>query len=960
MLIRMQRLARDSAFVGRDADLARLKTVVQGVVLGRGRVVRVEGEPGIGKTSLVSAALEDSEAAGCTTVYAEASERSQRLPLHLLFECFDISFESTDERHAEIAALLRHDVNSAAIDFGDLTSRASEHLLALIDELCAAAPVILVVDDIQWADEASLRVLQHLAQTVKQRRLLLVTICRSVQEPTGSSDLRHPELSREATVISLTSLTEPETSELVRGMVSAQAGPRLLQMVGSITGNPLYMREIVQALMLEGQIERRSGRAELVGPVPNRIPASVEIAISRRLAFLAPEVRALLETAALLGLEFNIEHLAAVQRQPPPAMLPNLRQAISASVITQNEVCLKFSHQMVHQVVHDGIPEVCRVLLHREAARALADAGAPPERVAEQLLASGSNLDRWTVEWAVSNGAALSLRAPQMGAQLLEGAVDQLTEAVAVGDEHLEPLLTQLAKVLFLLGRNAEAEQRARQVLARTRDRERAGEMYWTLARVLLSAGESQRTLEVTRESLQTPLPHLWRGRLQALYAMSARADSGDLDHAVILAGQALETTEREGDRFGVGYALCVKWLVASVCRDHITALECVDRALSLLRDDPGCHDLRAWARDNRLFTLQNLDRLTDADDNLQQALAEAERRGDGARHALHIGAAVHYFWRGRWDDAVAALDSMAADGPRFTHFGLREHGPVLLYHGVGAYIAGHRGLQAAADHHVAIGSALTVDTVGQWENSDFLVAARSLIAERDGDTQRAAATLAEVLECRPGQMMLVHQWMPDLVRLALAVHDKGLALQAMELCDFEAAREVRPARAAAAAEHCRGLLTGDPDRVLAIARHYRDKGRCFELARGLEDAAVLQAQKGFTEDARRPLAEATRLYAELGADWDTRRADARARVFGIRRGVRGPRKRPSFGWEALSPAELGVARMVAQGQSNPDIARRLLLSRRTVEAHVSRILRKLSVHSRAEIEDLVLVHTQR
>ncbi len=104
-------------------------------------------------------------------------------------------------------------------------------------------------------------------------------------------------------------------------------------------------------------------------------------------------------------------------------------------------------------------------------------------------------------------------------------------------------------------------------------------------------------------------------------------------------------------------------------------------------------------------------------------------------------------------------------------------------------------------------------------------------------------------------------------------------------------------------------------------------------------------------------MAEALAVYAELGAVWDARRAAARLRPHGIRPGVRKARRRPQTGWEALTETEIRVADLVRSGQSNPDIAARLLLSRRTVETHVSHILAKMQAGSRGEIARAVGRH---
>ncbi|MBT2544699.1 helix-turn-helix transcriptional regulator [Streptomyces sp. ISL-44] len=121
-------------------------------------------------------------------------------------------------------------------------------------------------------------------------------------------------------------------------------------------------------------------------------------------------------------------------------------------------------------------------------------------------------------------------------------------------------------------------------------------------------------------------------------------------------------------------------------------------------------------------------------------------------------------------------------------------------------------------------------------------------------------------------------------------------------------------------------------------------------LGHTLEDLAVARAWHGDLAGSRSALTRAVAGYEDLGARWDVARADARLRSLGVRRGSRSARRRPANGWEALTPAELKVALLVAQGRSNPEIASALFLSRRTVQTHVSHILAKLQVRSRAAV----------
>jgi DNA-binding CsgD family transcriptional regulator len=204
--------------------------------------------------------------------------------------------------------------------------------------------------------------------------------------------------------------------------------------------------------------------------------------------------------------------------------------------------------------------------------------------------------------------------------------------------------------------------------------------------------------------------------------------------------------------------------------------------------------------------------------------------------------------------------------------------------------------------------------------------------------------------------MTLVHQWLPDLVRLALTAGDRPLAQTAARACQAEAGAETRPARAAAASLRCRGLLDADPRPLREAVAHYRTVGPAAELPAALEDLAAVLAERGEGEEAGAALNEAISLYEGMQARWDIRRAESRLRVHGIRRGTRSRRgARATFGWEALTPTEVKIAALVAQGDSTSDIARSMFLSRRTVQTYISRILTKLDAKSRVEIVAIAL-----
>jgi hypothetical protein len=166
--------------------------------------------------------------------------------------------------------------------------------------------------------------------------------------------------------------------------------------------------------------------------------------------------------------------------------------------------------------------------------------------------------------------------------------------------------------------------------------------------------------------------------------------------------------------------------------------------------------------------------------------------------------------------------------------------------------------------------------TTADRENCDFLLMAEAQAAERDGRIDAALIALEPVLDPRYAPMMLRHQWLPDVVRLAMQAGDTAIVARALEICEGEASREIIPARAASALLRCRGLATGDPALVQQAVAHYRKVGRPVELAQALEDLAVLLTQNNQRPEGEAALAEAVRRYEVVGAAWPARRATAR------------------------------------------------------------------------------------
>ncbi|MEE6258077.1 ATP-binding protein [Plantactinospora sonchi] len=933
--------------VGREDEIALLRDATIRLRAGAGRVVWVEGEPGIGKSTLVTAGADIGRALGCQVSHGTADQLAHPLPLGVLFDCLAIRRHSADPRRAEITTFVNARRPALDLDDDATYGAATEMAVALVDELCTTSPTMLVIDDVQWADEATLDACRRLASAAVHLPLLLVMSCRPGTRRPAVARLRTTARGRDATRITLGPLDQAAVRKLLTELVGAPPGECLRELADQTMGNPLYLRELVEALLREDLVEVGE-EAEVRQPGSGSVPRSLTAALDSRLSFVPTGTINVLRAAALLGGEFAVTELAVLLGRPAIDFSADLQEAVAAGILVDTGQRMRFRHPLIRQALHDGMPTALRTALHLDVARALEAASVEPQRVAQHLLAAGVVGDRWARRWLTEVAPVLAVRAPGLAAELLRRELDHDLP----DDRDRAALGLTLARVLPATGEPGDAVVRARQALAVCVDPADRGHLHWVLARALFSNGQNNAAADTLHRALGAPdLPDAWRARLLASLAMYQRAGDGDLDAADATARRALEISEAAGDVLAGAYALTDLWLHHSVRRQHRRALDCADRALETLGTAPDHLDLRAYALHGRIFSLQNLSRWADAESALHEVREFLRRAGRADDTTSGVTAAVLMFWLGRWDDALAELNAVDQNTSASTYRGLREDGPGWLWHGVAALINARRDERVRAGAHLRAGADRPVVTVADRENTDFLQVARALAAEQDGDRRRALDHLGGFLERRPGEMTLTHQWLPGLVRLALALDDRAAGRAAVHACLAEATAEQEPARAGAAADWCRGLYDGDPTPLRAAVAHYRDTGVPVELAGALEDLAVVLAEHDDPAGARATGTEAIELYRSFGAAWDVRRAGARLRQLGIRHGVRGARaKRTAHGWDALTPTEHRIALLVAAGRSTPDIAQSMFLTRRTAQTHISRILAKLGLRSRVEI----------
>jgi DNA-binding CsgD family transcriptional regulator len=930
----MTETVHSASQLGRRSQVQQVRGYVADLAGGRGRALLVEGEPGIGKSELMRGAGLEALAVGCQVFWCTCEELSEAFPLLPLVDAFAPrgTLERYAHAHAQIADLLR----AAAVPGNQVDSvgAAAACVLDLVSDVCDVAPVLLVVDDLQWADPATVMTLGQLFRLARRLPLLVAGLARPAPRRDDLAALRRGVEPADHLVLS--GLSEDEVNDLVAKAVGGTPGVRLRAMAAEAAGNPLYIRELVDAVARTGTITVDGGQVEIVG---GRTPESLPAAIADRLEFLPIPVREVLQAAALLGVAFPVSGLAAVTGQRISDLMPALNEAIAMGVLHEHGPELAFRHPLIRAALYEEMAAPVRAAWHLDAAKALARNGVPAERVARQLLAAveggATNVDDWLVGWLAGAANRLAGQAPNATVRLLQWALGGTPSGVAPHDV----LTCRLADALFRTGDTVAAARSATGALAYVKRPDLIVDLHATFVLCLAIDGKREEALQALDSALTLPgLSDIYKARLLVLAARIQRS-LGRVTRAEEVAEEALAVATAARDRWATGWALGVLTLVHGMRGEEEAALPLFERALAVAEGDPSLADLRLMLLLNKAAALGDLDRYDEAIAAAEQAYDRADTTGNMVRMAQAKSVLGELLFDvGRWDEAIKLVDlGSAGTGDPFVE---------CCDHGVGAKIRLHRGDPAAAQDLVdaqVYAARLGDRLVGS------LTLARSLDREQADAPGDALTILADALAKCDEEIEQSSDLLADAVRLAVMTGDLDRAHALVRRAEENAGSSPIHHRRAVVL-HCRGIVERDVDTLLEAAALYERASRPLPRAQALEAAGVVCADAGDIAAARTHFTDAYTMYSDLAADWDLARLQARFRAYGIRRGPRFQHRRSQQGWSALTPTEIKVVALVAQGMSNPQIAEKLFLSKRTVQTHVSHILTKLELHSRTDI----------
>jgi DNA-binding CsgD family transcriptional regulator len=920
---------------GRDAELTVLGQQLDQLLSGVGTVVLVEGGAGIGKSRLLAEvaamAARLSIRVGCGT----ADPADTVVQLSVLMEAL---FEGP-------SPILERPALGDAHASPEQRYWLLQDLEALLEGAALEGPLLVCLDDLQWADSGTAAALRALPSRLATVPIGWVIALRPGQ---GSPQVRSTVEFLErggAAKIPLGPLDHAGVAQMAADVLGAVPDSELLKMAERPAGSPFLLVELLSGLREEGLVRVESGRAELV---ERRLPHRVSQSMRLRLERMSDLSRRVATVAAALGRRFSLDDVAAMLNLTASELLTPVDELVHADLLIESDGRLMFGHDLTLEAVRASVPVSVLRSLDRQAASVLLAGGALPVEVATQLAESAEPGDEVAIATLLKAAEALGATDPGAAADLGQRALDLAPRRHSLRG----PLVAQTAVWLHAAGRGEDAKAFADTALHQVLPAEQEAEVRLSIAGMF--ALSSDLRAEECRQALALPgLPADLRARHLALLFHNLMT-AGRHDDARAMLEEVRVAVRTSGDvaaRFALELA---ESGLLYADGEFPRALEMVERALrSGVRtsDDTRGHLTYQW----RCDVLTMVDRLDVSLQMSTEGVASAQRDRQGwALSIFETGRGRQLLQMGRLADAAAALEGqLTVDMAPHIVSVLDAAGVVAL--GRVAMHIGDLGLsrQAREIAQVMLGqSAPSVRHHAAW-----LLALQEMAR---GDAARAHGWL-----CAFGQeerLSIVPLFPMDvadearLIHIALGAHDDELAARAADAAQCRARLNPQIRSIAAAAAHAKGLLDHNPKELAEAVALYEDGSRPLDCAAAQEDLGVAAVDGGETDDAVEVFGRALELYAQVGAAWDAGRVRGRLRALGVRRRLVAA-QRPGLGWAAMTDSELAVARLVAQGLTNREVAERLFVSQHTVSGHLRHVFAKLDINSRVELTRLAGLH---
>ncbi|MFD9560995.1 ATP-binding protein [Streptomyces sp. NPDC059994] len=918
---------------GRRAELAFIEARLDSLARRDGGVVLVEGPAGIGRSRILVEASASARRRGMRVFQGGADPAEQFVPLGPLLEGL-----LSGEEPLSDAARLR--------DLATMPGQRFWLLQELGDRLREATrggPLLIVLDDLQWCDDLTLLTFHTVAAGLSSHAILWLVAVRGGSVPPAVRTTLDRIRQAGAHELALGPLGDGAIAHLAEDVLGAVPGPDVLGVARRAEGVPLLLVELFGALRDEELVTIENGTARLsAGPLPIRPLPSV----ARRLDLLSDVARELVETAAAVGCPVTVGLLAELLGRSPAALITAVRESLDADLLTESGDHLEFRHELVREAVEAGLPLSLRRTLRRHGAKTRPKSAASPAE-APALPADGAERgDRAAVDRLRTAAAEVADTAPGPAAELTLRAL----ELTAVDAPQRPRVIAETIPLLWQTGQPARAHHLGTSALSagglRPEDEAR---IRLGLAR-LSSQFDFCAAVRQARAGAALPgIPAALRARLLALLCLGLSL-SGDDEAAEQAVGEALESAEAAGDRTAEATLMVVESAVHFRRMEWSEAFRRADRAGALAAGlgivPSGWIPEALWQG----FLLNAAGRSAEALAVADAGVRDSRNQGRAAATRMWLMSRARALLdAGRLADAQADAETAFAMSDELGTGNLADI--TLLY--VMVRIALHTNDQEAARGYAARVRRMRSDNAPLVRDAGAWLLA--LLADFEGRPDRALAELDDVAPAggRPFAAAPADAVdAPVLVRMALRAGAPERAARAVAVAERRAELNPDFTILAATAAHARGLLDNDLGHLLRAVRLYGECPRPLARASALEDAGRKLAATRVSE-AVPYLDTALALYTRAGAERDAARVRRRLRAAGVRR------QPVSAGyvkeWPELTASELRVARLVAQGLTNRQVAGKLSLSPHTVGSHLRRTFTKLDVASRTELARLVM-----
>ncbi len=921
----------------RAGELEEISSVLASARAGEGRALVIEGPPGIGKTALLQTACHQAEESGMVVLAARGEELEIHFPHGVVRQLFEplLRRMAPDARRdllsgvASLAApIVGGEAEVAEREAKGATALARTHgLYWLVVNLSQRAPVLMCIDDAHWADQSSLRFLFFLVRRLTGTAATVLIAVRPNERGAGLS----ADLTREPSVLLVR--PTPLSEHAVARMLTATLGqppdlPFSAACRAATGGVPFLVRELVGALAAQ----RVTPAADQAPRVQKLGPRTVALATLARLARESEACVALARAVSVLGNEAQLPRAARLAELDGVQALEALDVLVAGDVLRAGQR-IEFVHPILRTAVHEDLLPGQRSVLHRKAAALLAAEGADIDAIAAQLLAS----DPAGSEEVARQLRDAALRALARGAP--EDAVAYLARALQeAGDRQLRGTLSfELAKAEKLVGDPAAIEHfaQARRLSDDPIFRSRAA---LELSGLLVLSGQWDTPAAVIEEAL---------------------AELGDRDRELSERMERLRAGRAAYDpRHVADYNSRLPRLREIAARDSVGArsMALLNALIAVNRGAKGPGDaallnrgwdVRAllaagmdeWALDQGIGALVLSEELDQAREVAEAMLGSGRQRGSLLSFITGSG------FRG-WVEARLGRLGAAESEARAALEPAREQNmsfalPFLLWAATDVLLE-----RPEAADLAALTEQVGTGTMAETCNGAYLYEVRGRVRHMAGQTEaavldlrRAGAIYRALGFCNPNAT----SWRSGLA-MVLRTEEPAEARR-LVLEELEDARQVGHARGVGVSLRTLGLLDGGASGLQHLDEAVKVLGASvarLEQARALVDLGSALRRAGQRTSAREPLRGGLDIAVTAGATRLAERANAELTAAGAR-----PRRLRVTGPEALTPSEVRVARLVADGLTNNEVAQALFITPKTVDTHLSHVYTKLGISSR-------------